>query len=190
MLETIHFWRVDKPNPPLPDIVDESEVDDFTSYRAFPFSKADEWMKDVSQIVKIKRHRCDWREACKKQFGTVPFRKKYLFDPDGYEFYDDRGVFIGKLYEESLEEFNYIAEEEAYVFQYEKIAKSMETCYIRLKGLQNAETILEEALRLIYLEETYYHSTRYHELVHTLIKCYYHAVQGENICFMNESKLL
>ena len=55
MSRDVYFRRVWKPDPLLNNQINEGEVGYDTPYRAFRLEKAEEWMKDVSQVVRIKR---------------------------------------------------------------------------------------------------------------------------------------
>ena len=181
MSRDVYFRRVWKPDPPLNNQIDEGEVGYDTPYRAFPLVEAEEWMKEVSQIVRIKRSHCDIFEACKKRFGKTSNHARWLSHPNGYEFYDENGVPLGCLYRSDLEEFTYCTEKEEYVFQYEDVVEPISDYAVQLEGVQSAQALLDEALRIINLDANEYDGLYHAEAIYALVKCHSLALKGEKI---------
>ena len=181
MSRDVYFRRVWKPDPPLNNQINEGEVGYDTPYRAFRLEEAEEWMKDVSQVVRIKRSHCDIFEACKKRFGKASNHARWLFHSDGYEFCDENGVPFGRLYRSDLEEFTYYTEEEEYVFQYEDVVEPMTDYAVQLEGIQSAQALLDEALRIISLDANEHDGLYHAEAIYALVKCHNLALKGEKI---------
>lgn len=182
MSRDVYFRKVWKPDPPLPEKVDEADVSFDTPYRTYRLNEAPNWVKKVSQIVRVKRENCDIYKACKERFGKESHSATILFSPYGYEFNDDTGCVIGTIYRKDMGEFTYTTAKEEYVVQYEDIAPCIDNYLIQFdEGIHSPEEYLSEALRIIEDDPGCY-STYHAEAVYALIQCYAHAIKGDDIC--------